>query len=223
AQSGQRVTGGDNVGVGNLAANGLTGTDNVAIGARANNYGNYTDDAGTNWAGSQQTASRTTAIGARTRASADDSVALGHSANASIANSVALGANSTTVAAVNTANTVIDGTTYNFAGGSAAGVVSVGSAGEKRQVHNVAAGRISAQSTDAINGSQLYSTNQAVDALADDLDTAGASVAAALGGTSSYNPETHTVTAGLSVQGNNYTNVQEALTYVGQGWNVSEI
>src|SRR5690606_15003414 len=81
--------------------------------------------------------------------------------------------------------------------------------------------RISAQSTDAINGSQLYSTNQAVDALADDLDTAGASVAAALGGTSSYNPETHTVTAGLSVQGNNYTNVQEALTYVGQGWNVS--
>ncbi|WP_373755641.1 YadA family autotransporter adhesin, partial [Neisseria sp.] len=44
----------------------------------------------------------------------------------------------------------------------AVGVVSVGKAGETRQVQNVAAGVVSATSTDAINGSQLYHTNAAV-------------------------------------------------------------
>src|SRR5690606_9241043 len=161
------------------------------------------------------------AVGHGAEASAANASAFGQGARALHEGSVALGSGAQTAAAVGTASYTVDKNTYNFAGTAPVATVSVGAPGEERQVHNVAAGRISAQSTDAINGSQLYSTNQAVDALADDLDTAGASVAAALGGTSSYNPETHTVTAGLSVQGNNYTNVQEALTYVGQGWNVS--
>src|SRR5690606_14683808 len=74
---------------------------------------------------------------------------------------------------------------------------------------------------DAINGSQLHGTNMALEALAGNLDTAGQSVASALGGGSSYNPATHQVTANLSVGGNTYNNVQDALTYVGQGWDVS--
>ena len=49
-------------------------------------------------------------------------------------------------------------TTIRFAASSSTmgGAVSVGKAGEERQIHNVAAGRLSATSTDAINGSQLY-------------------------------------------------------------------
>ncbi|MDD6910324.1 YadA family autotransporter adhesin, partial [Actinobacillus minor] len=52
-----------------------------------------------------------------------------------------------------------------FAGAKADGVVSVGAAGNERRVQNVAAGEISATSTDAINGSQLYSVAQGVDKL----------------------------------------------------------
>jgi trimeric autotransporter adhesin len=54
---------------------------------------------------------------------------------------------------------------YTFAGANPAGVVSVGSAGNERQIQNVAAGQVTATSTDAINGSQLYATNQAINSL----------------------------------------------------------
>src|SRR6185312_8146315 len=80
---------------------------------------------------------------------------------------VALG-NASVVAASNpTASTTINGTTYTFAGGTpAAGrVVSVGSVDNDRQITNVAAGQLNTNSTDAVNGSQLFATNQAVDAV----------------------------------------------------------
>lgn len=100
-----------------------------------------------------------------TSASGEGSVALGTGANASTANSVALGANSITEPVIGTANTTIAGQTYSFAGSSPAGTISVGSVNNERTITNVAAGRISATSTDAINGSQLHATNKAVDAL----------------------------------------------------------
>ena len=80
---------------------------------------------------------------------------------------VVLGNASTVSAAVQTPSAVIAGTTHTFAGGTPApgDVVSVGSAAAPRQIQNVAAGQISASSTDAINGSQLYATNQAVDGI----------------------------------------------------------
>ena len=56
----------------------------------------------------------------------------------------------------------INGVTYNDAGTAPVGVVSVGAAGSERQIINVAAGQVTATSTDAINGSQLYATNQAI-------------------------------------------------------------
>ena len=49
-----------------------------------------------------------------------------------------------------------DGTSYTYAGSSPAGVVTVGSVGAERRIQNVAAGLVSASSTDAVNGSQLY-------------------------------------------------------------------
>ncbi len=100
-----------------------------------------------------------------TNASGTNSVAIGPGATATNANSVALGAGSVTGPAVGTASTTIAGQTYNFAGAVPAGTVSVGAAGQERTVTNVAAGRISADSTDAVNGSQLHATNQAVGAL----------------------------------------------------------
>ena len=58
---------------------------------------------------------------------------------------------------------VINGTTHNFAGTNPAATVSVGKAGTERTITNVAAGRISAASTDAINGSQLYAVTSEMD------------------------------------------------------------
>jgi autotransporter adhesin len=80
---------------------------------------------------------------------------------------VVLGNGSTVTAARATAGGTINGTEYVYAGGNpAAGdVLSVGSALAPRQIQNVAAGRIAADSTDAVNGSQLHATNQAIDSL----------------------------------------------------------
>ncbi|SFE00003.1 Head domain of trimeric autotransporter adhesin, partial [Variovorax sp. NFACC26] len=91
-----------------------------------------------------------------------DSVAIGPNAVANNAGAVALGSGSTTDVAVGTASTVINGTTYNFAGTGPTSTVSVGAVGAERTITNVAAGRLSQTSTDAINGSQLYATNQSI-------------------------------------------------------------
>uniref|UniRef100_UPI002353CCCC YadA-like family protein n=1 Tax=Actinobacillus porcinus TaxID=51048 RepID=UPI002353CCCC len=73
----------------------------------------------------------------------------------------------TTAGSTGTVSTAkVGNMTYGgFAGAKADGVVSVGAAGNERRVQNVAAGEISATSTDAINGSQLYSVAQGVDKL----------------------------------------------------------
>ena len=57
---------------------------------------------------------------------------------------------------LNTDTTYDDGTSYTYAGSNPAGVITVGSAGSERRIQNVAAGLVSATSTDAVNGSQLY-------------------------------------------------------------------
>ena len=71
---------------------------------------------------------------------------------------------STTAGSVGTVTTATVGNmTYGgFQGAKANGVVSVGAAGDERRIQNVAAGEISSTSTDAINGSQLYSVAKGV-------------------------------------------------------------
>ncbi|WP_281704006.1 YadA-like family protein [Aggregatibacter kilianii] len=106
---------------------------------------------------SMSTGKHTAALGASANASAEAALALGASANASHANAVALGANSVTKAAVASNEATVNGVYYSgFAANNAASVVSLGDAGKERQLVNVAAGQISATSTDAINGSQLH-------------------------------------------------------------------
>ena len=55
-----------------------------------------------------------------------------------------------------------DGTRYTYAGSNPTGVVTVGKAGSERRIQNVAAGLVSASSTDAVNGSQLYALTRQI-------------------------------------------------------------
>ena len=133
-----------------------------AIGSSATATGDHAQAFG---AGAQATGVRTNVFGSDAAATADYSIAIGNKANASTANSIALGADSTTRSATSVTNATIARHTFGgFAGTSPVGSVSVGKAGQERQIHNVAAGKISADSTDAVNGSQLYS-------VANDLQT----------------------------------------------------
>ncbi|WP_415872763.1 YadA family autotransporter adhesin, partial [Burkholderia ubonensis] len=115
---------------------------------------------------------------------------------------MALGANAVTANSNPTSSATIGGQPYNFAGATPTSVVSVGSVGAERQVTNVAAGRLSATSTDAINGSQLFATNAAINSLSTSvtgstgsLDNLGNSTAAALGGGATYNSTTSAISA----------------------------
>ena len=85
---------------------------------------------------------------------------LGSHVTATLGNSVYLGSNSAYVVSGATTKGMdvydSDGT-YQYAGGTPAGIVTVGSVGAERRIQNVATGLVSAKSTDAVNGSQLYS------------------------------------------------------------------
>ena len=89
-------------------------------------------------------------------------VALGNDIKVNTDNSVYLGSGSTDAEASSSMGTreyssaKIGENTFKFAGGKADGIVSVGSKGKERRIQNVAAGLISEDSTDAVNGSQLY-------------------------------------------------------------------
>ena len=98
-----------------------------------------------------------TALGKNAQATEENSTALGYGAIANHTNSVALGSESESAEAVRTTTATVGGITYgNFAGSSPTSVVSIGTPDKKRQLINVAAGRIAPTSTDAVNGSQLY-------------------------------------------------------------------
>lgn len=116
------------------------------------------------------TGNYSTALGSKSNiADANFATALGYNSKASHENSVALGSNSETAEAVGTSEftlkqlqklngqwTEVDITFGEFAGSDPLATVSVGKEGQYRTITNVAAGRISATSTDAINGSQLF-------------------------------------------------------------------
>ena len=116
-------------------------------------------------------------LGNNASVTAKNGMALGSNTKVANENAVALGAGSETAAAVATPSATINGTAHNFAGVNPASTVSVGKAGSERTITNVAAGRISAASTDAINGSQLYAVTSEIDkgvAYAGDVKAAAA-------------------------------------------------
>ena len=143
----------------NAIGSGAKATNNhsVAMGSSALASGDHAQAFG---AGAQATNVRANAFGSDAKATADYAMAIGDHANATHLNSIALGRGSTTSEATAQSSATIARHTFGgFAGvGSAAkGSVSVGQVGSERQLKNVAPGELSATSTDAVNGSQLYS------------------------------------------------------------------
>ena len=138
-----------------------SGVNAIAIGDKAVSSNNDSVAIGEK---ASATNSQSIAIGSASSASGSYSVAIGLKANATDDWSVALGNSSETSKAVSTASMTVGGKTYQTAGGHAKGTVSVGNDNIKRTITNVAAGRVTDTSTDAINGSQLHATNQSVDA-----------------------------------------------------------
>ena len=145
-----------------------TGAHTNAIGSSAIASGDHAQAYG---AGANAIGIRSNAFGSDAHATADHAMAIGDHSIASDANSVAIGYQSQSAPARAVRDASITTTsltsgapikthTYGgFAGvGSATnGSVSVGQVGQERQIKNVAAGEISATSTDAVNGSQLFS------------------------------------------------------------------
>ena len=144
------------IGLGDRGTNGTNATNSIRIGT-----GVTLDDA------NKQTNS--IAIGVDTMATKASATALGAKAKAQLENSVALGSGSTTgvhasgVESATIGSVIYGGGANKFAGSTniAAGdQVSIGSANNERQIKHVAAGAITASSTDAINGSQLFYVTQ---------------------------------------------------------------
>jgi len=182
-QSAKGLKGSSNTVIGNQAGiGGVEGDNNIIVGTNATrlyttggslkvqnvvslgtNSKAYTDNSMSIGSYSEATGKAAIAIGQGSKASKDNSMAIGNGTLANTANGdVALGSGSATKAVTAVSNATITppsskSITYGtFAGNNPQSAVSVGTAGNERQIQNVAAGQISATSTDAINGSQLF-------------------------------------------------------------------
>ncbi|WGE52066.1 YadA-like family protein [Actinobacillus equuli] len=198
-----------------------TGEESVAFGFKASSTGDKSVAIGTNskalhdrvvtiGTNSTATHNRSMAIGEEAKAKANHSLALGANATVTVENSVSLGADSNADEIGGQEKMTINGREYTFAGLQPKGTVSIGSGYDSnnkarpgtvvRTITDVGAGRVSATSTDAINGSQLYALatevekgwNVATGATAEGTHT-GQSTAKVING------ETVTFTAGKNI------------------------
>ena len=114
-------------------------------------------------------------VGNYNRVSANNTFVMGNNVTTSLDNAVVLGNDSTAESTdvVSTPNYTYAGGTVNFAGTAPVSTVSVGATNQERTITHVAAGRVSADSTDAINGSQLYGANQQIDNLYNKISNIG--------------------------------------------------
>ncbi|EEY5383336.1 YadA-like family protein [Escherichia coli] len=148
--------------------------NSIALGSNSSSAGENAIALGE---GSAAGGSNSLAFGSQSRASGNDSVALGVGATAATDNSVAIGAGSTT---------------------DASNTVSVGNSTTKRKIVNMAAGAISNTSTDAINGSQLYTISD--------------SVAKRLGGGATVGNDGSISAVSYALKSGTYNNVGDALS-----------
>ena len=114
-------------------------------------------------------------IGNKNGIGANNTFVMGNNVKTSLDNAVVLGNNSTAESSdvVSTPSYTYAGGTVNFAGTAPVSTVSVGATNQERTITHVAAGRVSADSTDAINGSQLYGANQQIDNLNNKINAMG--------------------------------------------------
>lgn len=114
-------------------------------------------------------------VGNKNEIGANNTFVMGNNVKTYLDNAVVLGNNSTAESSdvVSTPSYTYAGGTVNFAGTAPVSTVSVGATNQERTITHVAAGRISADSTDAINGSQLYGANQQIDNLYNKISNIG--------------------------------------------------
>lgn len=146
--------------VGNKAS--ASGLNTSAFGANAKANGDHSAAIGD---GAIANGENAIAIGNGARTAEEgvtNGIAIGQGARAEASSSVALGSGAVAHEAVGTSSYEIGGSERTFAGANPSGTVSIGTENDQRTITNVAAGRISATSTDAVNGSQLYQTVSAV-------------------------------------------------------------
>ena len=231
--AGNYIKGRNNIAIGNNAGSGAAGAiveadRTISVGTRTQARGDNAVAIGTDskalavdatavGQAAQASAEKTVAVGQGAKATGRFTVAMGHNATASHANSVALGTNSATSDAHTTGPYTLNGS-YTAAGQPVAanGTVSVGSAGKERQIQNVAAGVISATSTDAINGSQLYATNNYMNNFAGDVKTK-------LGGNAALGNDGHLTMTNIGGTGKDNVNdaIAAANTKVAAGENIT--
>ena len=213
----------DSVAIGYLAQ--TKAASNIALGsnAKADTHSQATA-IGYN---STARAYQSVAIGPAASTTVGSAVALGNNAQANHAHATALGSYSVTGAAVATTEATLGSITYgNFAGTDPTATISVGGGnlpvvggGTKvvtRTITNVAAGRITPTSTDAINGSQLYATQKVIGNVAE-------SAVGILGGNAALNPTTKDGTITMTNIGETgKDNVHDAIKHLNQGWQVTD-
>ena len=124
-------------------------------------------------------ASGSYSIGNYNHISGNNTFVMGNNVTTSLENAVILGNDSTDGDVVGTSSyTFNNGKTVNYAGTTPISTVSVGAKDKERTITNIAAGRVSATSTDAINGSQLYGAHQMIDYVENESNKGDARAAA---------------------------------------------
>lgn len=205
------------------------GEDSIAVGNNSEANGRYSTAIGRSAIADGE---YSMTIGSDSHANNTNSIAIGNFAIANGENNIALGYNSSSTDVVKTSHASINGHDYKFAGSDPIGTLSIGGTIEvpvldangepimnedytaylkttkelQRTVTNVAAGRISEESTDAVNGSQLHAVIKAVNEVAaNDKDTITTVVAGA--NTAVTNDGNHNYTVSVNKDLNNMNSV----------------
>lgn len=170
--AGSGATGNKNVWLGTGQAGGSTGNNTVLIGSNSTVDGNFNYGIGHN---AVLKGESNAVVGAYNHVTANNTYVLGDHVTTTLDNAVVLGSHSTAESSdvVSTPSYTYAGGTVNFAGTAPVSTVSVGATNQERTITHVAAGRVSADSTDAINGSQLYGANQQIDNLYNKISNIG--------------------------------------------------
>lgn len=170
--AGAGATGNKNVWLGSGQAGGSTGNNTVLIGSNSTVDGNFNYGIGHN---AELKGESNAVVGAYNHVTANNTYVLGDHVTTTLDKAVVLGSRSTAESSdvVSTPSYTYAGGTVNFAGTAPVSTVSVGATGQERTITHVAAGRVSADSTDAINGSQLYGANQQIDNLYNKISNIG--------------------------------------------------
>lgn len=170
--AGSGATGNKNVWLGTGQAGDSKGNNTVLIGSNSTVDGNFNYGIGHN---AELKGESNAVVGAYNHVTANNTYVLGDHVDTTLNNAVVLGSHSTAESSdvVNTPSYTYAGGTVNFAGTAPVSTVSVGAINQERTITHVAAGRVSADSTDAINGSQLYGANQQIDNLYNKISNIG--------------------------------------------------